>query len=262
MSAPRLETRPTIDRTWLERAARDEPLTHAYALWDLDRAPQTVRFVSAVRGEETVGYLLVWLGRTDQPVVHWFGPPGLADRLVRELPRPPFVAVVPPAVGPAISAAFPRSPSTPLKMMVRGPGGLPPSEAPVRRLGREDQARLSELLRGPAEPDLSGYVGLDLESEPTWGAFDGERLVGVARAAVRLPRIWVVGGVFVEPDRRDEGLGRGLVSAVVEAAERTGARTGLYVRADPGPAMWLYEGLGFREVGRRLAFDVRPPAGP
>jgi ribosomal protein S18 acetylase RimI-like enzyme len=254
-----VEARPTIDRRWLERVAALDPLTHAYALWDLDRTPQAVRFVSALLGEETVGYLLVWLGRRDRPVVHWFGEPGLADVLVPGFPAPPFVAVVPPEVAPVVLAAFSGGRSSPLKLMLREPGELGPPATPVRRLRREDRAEVTALVRGHPEPELAAYLGLDPEGEPAWGAFDGRRLVGVARAAVRLPRLWVIGGVFVVPEHRGQGLGAALVSAVVASAEAHGARVGLYVRDDPDGAFRLYERLGFREVGRRAWLDVSPP---
>ena len=87
MPAGGVEVRPTIDREWLERAESAEPLTHAYALWDLTRTPQLVRFASAIRGETTVGYLLLWLGAGDRPVVHWFGPLEELKRRADELGR-------------------------------------------------------------------------------------------------------------------------------------------------------------------------------
>jgi ribosomal protein S18 acetylase RimI-like enzyme len=257
-----VEVRPTIDRSWLERAAAQEPLTHAYALWDLDRSPEAIRFASAVRGEETLGYLLVWFGRRDRPVVHWFGPAELFGALSLSMPAPPFVAVVPPEVERAVAAGFPNSRSSPLRMMVRPAGRTEPPRGEIRRLTREDRPALAELLRVRSEPELGGYFGLEPEAEPAWGAFDGGRLVGVARAAVRLPRIWVVGGVFVEPGSRGRGLGRALVAAVVEEGERAGASAGLYVRDEPAAALRLYEGLGFREVGHRWWVDVHPARAP
>lgn len=257
-----VEVRPTIDRQWLERAELAEPLTHAYALWDLERTPQVVRFVSAMRGEETVGYLLVWLGLRGRPVVHWFGGPDVTEVLLEALPTPPFIAVVPPEVEPVVVAAFPASRPSRLKMMLREPGGLRVQRAAVRRLGREDRPALAELVRAYGELELGGYEDLDPEEEPVWGLLEGSRLVGVARAAVRLPRVWVLGGVFVVPARRGHGLGRALVSAAVEEAEHSGARAGLYVRDEPAPALRLYEELGFHEVGRRSWLDVPPRRSP
>ena len=254
-----VEVRPTIDRGWLERAEAAEPLTHAYALWDLERTPQVVRFVSAVRGEATVGYLLIWLGLRDRPVVHWFGPPEIAGTLLAAMPPPPFTAVVPPEVEGLVVRAFPGCRVSPLQMMVRQPGALGDDASGVRRLRRQDRSALAEMVRSYDEPGLAVYAEIDPEAEAAWGAFDGGRVVGVARAAVRLPRIWVIGGVFVDPARRGRGLGRALVSAVVREGERTGARAGLYVRDEPAPPLRLYERLGFQPIGRRAWLDVPVP---
>jgi GNAT superfamily N-acetyltransferase len=254
---PAVEARPTIDRDWLERTARADPLPHAFALWDLDRTPQAVRFVSAVRAEETVGYLLLWLGRRDRPVVHWFGPASLAPVFLPAFPAPPFLAVVPVEAEPAVAAAFPGCQSVPVKMMVRAPIRSERTARGVRRLDGSDRSELAALAAAHREADLAAYGGLDPEVEPTWGAFDAGRLVGVARAAVRLPFLWVIGGVFVEPAWRGRGLGSGLVTAVVEAAAVGGAPTGLYVRDEPPAARRLYERLGFREIDRRAWVDVR-----
>jgi len=257
-----LEVRPTIDRRWLEQAAAEDPLPHAYALWDLERTPQAVRFASAVRGDETVGYLLVWLGRGGRPVVHWYGPPALAEVLLPEFPPPPFLAVVPPELSPAVAARYPGARTTPLRLMLRARAPLAAPLADVRRLHRDDQAHLRALARGRGDADLRAYDDLDPEFEPAWGAFDGERLVGVARAAVRLPHLWVVGGVYVEPEWRARGLGRALVGSLVLEAGRSGAGVGLYAREDPGPALRLYEGLGFRSVGLRAWWEVIAPSLP
>jgi len=256
-----VEVRPTIDRVWLEREAAAAPLVHAYALWDLARTPHLVRFASALRSETTVGYLLLWLGSGGRPVVHWFGPPDLADALLPALPRPPFVAVVPPEVEPAVLDRFPEATVVPLRMMLREPGPVDLDRHTVRRLERRDLPGLQRLARASEGSELDGYAGFDPATDLAWGAFDGERLVGVARAAVRLPAVWVVGGVYVEPTQRDRGLGRSVVAAVVEEAERSGARAGLYVRDEAGPALRVYSRLGFVEVARRSWVGVPSPAG-
>jgi len=260
MPAP-VEIRPTIDRGWLEREAAAAPLVHAYALWDLARSPHLVRFASAVRSETTVGYLLLWLGSGGRPVAHWFGPPELADALLPALPRPPFVAVVPPEVEPALLARFPEATVVPLRMMVREPGPIDLDRQSVRRLERRDLPELQRLARTSESSELEGYAGFDPATDLAWGAFDGERLVAVARAAVRLPAVWVVGGVYVQPTHRNGGLGRSVVAAVVEEAERGGARVGLYVRDEPGPALRVYSRLGFTEVARRSWVGVPPRPG-
>jgi GNAT superfamily N-acetyltransferase len=257
VSAAVADLRPTIDRDWLERVAADEPMVHAFALWNLLRSPDSVRFVSVLQEGETRGYLAIWLGGAGRPIVHAFGPPELSPTLVRALPAPPFAAVLPFEAEPIARRRHPDVQSSSLSLMLRG-GGPRLDPGRVRALRREDRPALLELLRAESDRELGAYGGLDPEADPAWGAFDGDRLVGVARAAVRLPSIWIVGGVFVAPPWRGRGLGHALVSAVIDAAEGSGAQAGLYVPEASRTARHLYEGLGFHEVGRRLWVEVGP----
>ena len=256
-----VELRPTIDRAWLEREAAREPLTHAFALWDLTRSPEAVRFVSVLRGDATVGYLLVWLGRRERPVVHWYGRADEAAGLADGFPDPPLVAVVPDEVEPILRRKFPGATVASLKLMFRERAPVPAGGGAVRRLRREDLPELVAFVRQHRAAELEAYADLEPATEPAWGAFQDGRLVGLARAEVRLPPLWVVSGVYVDPRHRGQGHGRAVVLAVVEAAERTGAATGLYVRDEPTPASRLYDQLGFRQVGRRRWMDVTGPGG-
>jgi len=255
-----LELRPTIDRAWLEQEAAREPLTHAFALWDLTRTPQAVRFVSALRNDRTVGYLLIWLGRRDRPVVHWYGAVREVGDLIGAFPAPPFVAVVPAEVEPLVLRAFPQARGASVKQMLRDRGAAPAGGGAARRLQRTDGAAFLEFLRTHDAAELGAYTDGDPTAEPTWGAFQEGRLVGLARAAVRLPTVWVVGGVFVDPGHRGQGHGRAVVVAVVEAARQAGASAGLFVRDEPTPASRLYDQLGFQVVGRRRLLTVEARA--
>ena len=259
MTEAPIEVRPTIDRPWLERVAALDPITHAFALWDLDRNPGRIRFFSAVQGETTVGYLLVWLGHPTAPVVHWFGEGPEVRWLAGMLPPRPSVAIVPTAVAPVVEKA--RGPGRRSRLLVlardpRRPVGLSEGAATVRPLLRDDLPRLAAWSRQQNDPVAAEYPFLDPEVERAWGAFDGDRLVGVVRAEVRLPRIWVLGGVYVEPTARGQGWGRVLLGAAVLAAEGTGAQVALYVREDRAAARGLYESVGFRTVGHRVWIDL------
>ncbi len=260
MPAPGVELRPTIDREWLEAAARADPLPHAYALWDLLRLPRSVRFVSALEHGRTVAYLLVWFGRPNMPVVHWVGATDRTGALADHLPPPPFVGVMPDEVEPLVRARYPGTSSFPLLLLWRdrGPSGVEDPERLVRRLKPADRPLLKAWVEGGTDRGRPPFGPLDLAEEPVWGAFVEGRLVGVSRAAVRLPTVWVVAGVYVDHEFRGHGLARRLVAALVEEAEQSGSPTGLFVREDAAPARRVYATLGYREVGRRLWVDVPP----
>ena len=85
------------------------------------------------------------------------------------------------------------------------------------------------------------------------GAFADDRLVGSAAFAVsprakarHKGRIW---GVYVCPGHRRTGIARRLAEAVIDHASRVVERIDLSVTATNGPALRLYESLGFEPYG-------------
>jgi ribosomal protein S18 acetylase RimI-like enzyme len=259
VSSGSIDLRATIDRRWLDRVAAADPIAHAYALWDLDRFPEQVRFVSAVRGETTVGYLLIWLGRRTVPVVHWFGVSADARALAEGLPPRPLVAIIPEEVRPDVERLRGPAEARPLRLLVAGPAPAPsPPEATsaVRALTGTDRASLAAWASGRSEMVVTDYPYLDPDREAIWGCFEHGRLCGVARAVVRLPTVWILGGVYVEPEARGRGLGLELVRAVLAAGRRAGAVVALYVREDRPAARAVYDRAGFEPRGRRLWVDA------
>ncbi|MGI0071834.1 MAG: GNAT family N-acetyltransferase [Thermoplasmata archaeon] len=258
MSRASPELRPTIDRVWLEAAARADPLAHAYAVWDLDRFPDRIRFISAVRGESTEGYLLVWLGHPAAPIVHWVGGVDDAGTLVGGLPPRPLVVIGPEEVRAVVERARGPAKSFPLLALLarptarRGTGvsGL------VRRLTGADRPELVRLVSGETELVAADYPGIDPDHDSVWGAFEGDRLSGVARAVVRRPEVWVLGNVYVRPSARGRGLGLALVHRVLDAAAGAGVPVGLFVREDRPAARAMYARAGFRPQGRRVWVDA------
>lgn len=250
--------RPTVDRAWLEAAAALDPVAHAYALYDLERFPDRVRFVSALRGETTVGYLLVWLGRSF-PVVHWVGAEREASRLVDLVPPRPLAAIVPESVRADVERARGPARAYPVEILAAAPRDMASDRSPsdrARRLGPDDRSRLLALVGDPPELTIANYPSLDLGQEVVWGVFDDDRLAGVARAAVTLPSVWIVSGVFVDPERRGRGLGHALMRAVTADARDARATVALYVRGDRPAARAIYERAGFRPYGRRVWLDA------
>jgi len=257
-----MELRPTIDREWLERVAARDPFVHAYGRWDLDHAPNRVRFISAVDGTQTVGYLLVWLGHPTRTVVHWVGSDPRARLLADALPARPLVAIVPEMFqNVVVSLRGPARPFTLLLLEKDPAAGVHPGPSPtpgveVRRLERSDIEALTAFARSQTDPVVAEYPALDPGEDWAWGAFERGVLLGAIRAAVRLPDVWLVGGVFVNPSARNRGVGRALVEAVLASARAERVRVGLYVRDDRAEARRLYERLGFLPIGRRTWLDL------
>jgi len=263
-----MELRPTIDREWLERVSAREPFDHAYARWDLDHAPGQVRFISALDGGRTIGYLLLWLGHPNRTVVHWVGTDPRTRILADALPSRPFVAVVPETLQDAVVAA--RGPARPFTLLLLAndlstpPSGAanPPYSAEVRRLERGDHSALAEFAQRQTDLVASEYPGIDPGEEWVWGAFDQGRIVGAVRASVRLPEFWLLNGVIVDPLARGRGVGRALIEAALASARKVRTPVGLYVREDRLEARRLYERTGFRLVGRRTWLDLGTGSAP
>lgn len=257
MTDEAVEYPPTIDRAWLDREAARDPIAHAYAVWDLAHHPGRIRVVSAVVAGRTLGYLLVWFGHPTAPVVHWVGTDPRLAALADRLPERPLVAIVPEPFREAVRERRGPVVEVPLLSLLAGepPERATPGPA-VRRLAGGDRTALAAWAAAQDDPVVAEYAYLDPDAEILWGAFDAERLVGVVRAAVRLPAIWILGGVYVEPTHRGRGLGRALVATALAAAREERAALALYVREDRPPARALYAALGFRTVGRRYWLDA------
>lgn len=89
-------------------------------------------------------------------------------------------------------------------------------------------------------------------------AVEGERLLGYCGMHFAAGECYM-DNVAVSPERRREGVGERLISALIEAAkERGGEFLSLEVRPSNAGAIALYERLGFREAGRRKDFYTAP----
>jgi ribosomal protein S18 acetylase RimI-like enzyme len=141
------------------------------------------------------------------------------------------------------------------------------ADATIRRLRPDDAEsfraiRLEALKANPAalgstfefedKLDVAWFAGR-LENAHVMGAFRDGELVGTAGFAIQQGpknahkgRLW---GMYVRPSSRNLGLGRLLVSAVLDVARESVELIQLSVVQDNGPARRLYERSGFLEFG-------------
>ena len=80
--------------------------------------------------------------------------------------------------------------------------------------------------------------------------------LGVDRA-----RLAVVARLFVDPRRRDRGVGRALLQAAADEVAAVGALPILDVWVELAPAVRLYERAGWRRLGT-VTFSFDAPCGP
>ena len=102
---------------------------------------------------------------------------------------------------------------------------------------------------------LAERLGREGSDEFVYGAFDWSTLVGMAgfyreKGSKRRHRGWVW-GVFVLPEHRRRGIGRALVTSLIECARALPGLTAIFlnVRTTRQAARRLYASLGFRSIG-------------
>lgn len=256
--------RPGIDPDWLHLLYREDPAAHALAVWDRAVWPEVVEFRTLLEEGQPTAYLLIWRALPGCPVVHWGGTARAPDRLLEVLPPPPFLAIVPPEIEPRLRALRGPLVSYPVRLRDRPAGPAPDRAAAgnARRLRRVDGEALRRLAAADGSSVTDTYLSIDPDRDWIVGVFDGDRLVAVARAEVRLPEIWHISGVFTAPADRGRGYGAAVMGRILADAAAQGARTGLFVREDNPPAIRLYDRLGFAPGGPRIWVDAgadRPP---
>lgn len=135
--------------------------------------------------------------------------------------------------------------------------GPPSGERPLRALEDVIRAEVeaavgwqempAEILPRPAVPDVTKYVVAESAGE----------YVGLVRlaAVTRQPRI---GLIAVRADRRRRGIGRALLTSVLDSLHRKGIATASAEVNEANPAaVALFEGAGARRVGSNLELVLR-----
>ena len=134
------------------------------------------------------------------------------------------------------------------------------AEPCILPVGREHLAALAELERLCfSEPWSETALALLLEGENVGFVIpEGDRALAYGGMTTVLDE-GAVTNVATHPDRRGEGLGGRIVSALLEEAKRRGLRrVFLEVRLGNAPARHVYERAGFRPVGVRKNFYRHP----
>ena len=86
-----------------------------------------------------------------------------------------------------------------------------------------------------------------------FGAYAGGRIAGVAafkqEVGPKERHKGVVGGVYVEPDARGQGIAAALIAAIIETARHVVEQLTLVVVQGNGAAIALYRKFGFEVYG-------------
>jgi GNAT superfamily N-acetyltransferase len=98
----------------------------------------------------------------------------------------------------------------------------------------------------------------DIDLDASCIAVLGDEVVGAALLGRRETRGWV-GGIGIAPAHRNRGIGRQLMTALLDAARASGLKTvQLEVIIGNDSAYHLYQTLGFQTVRRLLILELAP----
>lgn len=190
------------------------------------------------------------------------------------------------ALGTECGMAAEESDSRRYLMMIRRPDPsrtLPAQGCGVRAAAPGDFAALCDLQKryedeevlpgsGATRPagamEIAARVGAILAHRKPLVAVSGGRIVGKANFNASGVGCDQIGGVYVEPSMRGNGIGTSLIAAFARGSDSGGRDLALYVRLENASAIAVYRKLGFVDSGwyradmLRMADTLRATGAP
>ena len=241
---------------------RDRSLT-AYALGDLDDAfwPEST-FYGAWAGDDLAALALFYAGLEPVVLTVFGAPDGVRAILAAQaLPEEIYYLALPEA-GPVLAEFYDLAHNHREWRMVLDHACFDavPGDC-VARLGPEHADALAALYQHAAEPGetVVAFSPWQIAHGCFYGVWHGGALVATAGTHVwsQAERVAAIGNVFTQPEYRGHGYATHCTAAVATDAIAAGLETiVLNVRDDNGPALHVYEKLGFR----RYAVFLEGPA--
>jgi GNAT superfamily N-acetyltransferase len=142
-------------------------------------------------------------------------------------------------------------------------GGVSIATAEIRPMRAADVAPAGELMRRGDWGDRTTFLAWAV-GHPSCHplvAEVGGRVLGTGIATAFGSVGWV-GTIFVDQDRRGQGLGRALTRAVIKDLEARGCRTLLLIATEHGRPLYEHEGFSILTEQRRFAAPRTADTGP
>ena len=234
-------------------------IKHVFAIYDIQHDPQHTTAYAAFEEDKLEGYILIYTA-TDVPSVILECENKAAGRLLEHTPHSKFIVHAPPNLLPAIEKRFPEAKHYVEDwMLVRKNEAtfFEPELAKRLRTG-EDASKLADLLlsRKDRPPNTLKRYAEWVSKMPIYGIFKEDKLVSYAGSFIQLPQVWLIGGVYTDPEHRNKGYATIATSAITEEALKTAEAAALFARSDNHPAVRAYEKIGFRKIGEKVWVDV------
>jgi RimJ/RimL family protein N-acetyltransferase len=238
---------------------KSDVIKHVFAVYDLQKDPQHTIAYAALEDNELKGYILTYTG-ADVPSVILECEENVAEKLLEHAPPSKFIAHAPPNLLSAIEKRFPDAKHYVENWMLirKNEARFFKSEAVRRLRTEEDASKLVDLLlsRNDRPPNTLKRYAEWISKMPIYGVFKDLRLVSYAGSFIQLPQLWLIGGVYTDPEYRGKGYATLATSAVTEEALRTAEAAALFARFDNHPALRAYGKIGYRKIGEKVWVDV------
>jgi RimJ/RimL family protein N-acetyltransferase len=238
---------------------KSDIIRHVFAFYDIQHEFDRTTMHVALENKEVVGYILVYTA-TDVPSVILECEEEPARELVEYAPQNGFILHTQPKNVQTVIERFPNAKSYVENwMLVRRNQANTFRSQKVRKLEtRSDAKLLSNLLldrKDRPRRNLRRYQNW-MTKMPLYGVFDNDQLVSYAGSFIQLPQVWMIGGVYTAPEKRNKGYALLATSAVTQEALRQAETAALFVRSDNYPAIRVYEKIGYKKIGEKTWVDV------
>jgi len=239
---------------WLKK----DVLKNAFAIYDLQYEQSFTDMYLALDEKGLIdGYMLVYT-RLKYPSVILEGHPETAKVLLEKLQTKQMIMPdIPQGYIQIVKEKFPNAKFYLENWMLISRNQLRSIESHycVRRLNVSDAYQLAILRDKTSKQDVATYAET-IRKLAVYGIFINEKLVSSAQALVQLPEVWIVGGVYTQPEYRNKGFATQVVYALTKEALRKAKSASLFVRSNNYPALRVYTKIGYKKIGERVWVDV------
>jgi RimJ/RimL family protein N-acetyltransferase len=238
---------------------KSDIIKHVFAFYDVQYDPEHTTIYMASKKDRITGYILMY-SATDVPSVILECEEDAAETLIAHAPENTFIMHTSPDHLPVVKRRFPNAKDYVENwMLIKKLGASFRSSRLVKRLVTEkDAAMLARLLlerKDRPQRTLKKYIEW-VTKMPIYGVFNRGKLVSYAGSFIQLPQVWMIGGVYTDPEHRNKGYAFLATSAITKEALRHSEAAALFVRSDNYPALRVYEKVGYRNIGDKLWIDV------
>ena len=237
---------------------KSDVIRHVFALYDIQRDQEHTTIHATFQNGNPKGYILTYTG-TDVLSVVLECDFDSAETLIRYAPSDSFIIHAPPDLIPTIQKKFPSEKHYIENWMLVNKDEVNLFRSILaRQLHVDDASSLENLLSSQEDRPKRGlkrYVDW-ISKMPLYGVFVNGELISYAGSFIQLPEIWMIGGVYTEPTRRNKGYATLAVSAITEHALKEAETAALFVRSDNYAAIRTYEKLGYQKIGEKLWVDI------